>query len=248
MVIGVALVVGAAAYAFSAGQPEQYQADAQLAYGRQLSPEFQVLGPSFGEADVDEELRIATEAARINSFDVAEAAALAAPDLGYDSGAVDALVTASPQRGSLLVSVTARASSPDRAVRLVDVYVDQYLRLLREQQQARARIVTRALQRRLDGLPAGDGEGLLGATLRNQISSVEVLRRAGSGEPQVIQAPRAGLAPAQPQTRRNVLFGLLFGLAVGIGLVALRSESRPGASIAADLRAALTRDEPDPRR
>jgi len=50
-------------------------------------------------------------------------------------------------------------------------------------------------------------------------------------------------APGGRELFTLVLFGLLFGLAVGIGLVALRSDTRPGAAIAADLRANL-RGEP----
>lgn len=233
LIVVVALLVGAAAFAFSESQDPQYQSRAQFGYGALLSPEIRILGGDFGEPDVEEDVRIATEAARANSFDVARATASAAPELGYTAGQIAANVQAAPTRGSLIVTLTATASSPERADRLAQAYADQYLELLRDRERSRARIVRRALQTRLGSLREGDREGVLGAALRNQISQVDVLGRVGSGSPQLIEDARASVTPAQPRTQRNVLFGLLFGLAVGVGLVALRSESRTRAAAAA---------------
>lgn len=229
----VALLVGGAAYAFSESQEPQYNSTARFAYGALLSPEIRVLGGDFGEPDVDEDIRIQTEAARLNSFDVARRTATSAPELGYSAGQIDSMVEAAPSRGSLIVALTATADGPEKADRLAQAYSDEYLELLRDRERSRTRTVRRVLEQRLDRLSEGDSEGPLGAALRNQISQVQVLGRVGSGSPQLVEAPRASGVPAEPRTQRNVLFGLLFGLAVGIGLVALRSESRARAANAA---------------
>jgi capsular polysaccharide biosynthesis protein len=232
LVVVVTLLVGAAALAFSEAQDPQYKATARFAYGSLLSPEVRILGGAFGEPDVDEEIRIATEAARVNSFDVARATANATPELGYTAGQIAARVQAAPTRGTLVVSLTATGSSAENADRLARAYADAYLQLLRDRERSRSGAVKRALRTRLNSLTQADQAGPLGAGIRNQLSQVDVLGRVGSGSPQLIESARASSAPAQPQTRRNVLFGLLFGLAVGVGLVALRSESRTRAAAA----------------
>lgn len=237
LVVLVAALVGGAAYAFSESQAQEYQAVTRLAYGEFLSPELRVLGPNFGEPSVDEETRIATAAAQVNSYDVALATAKDAPELGLGPRTIEALVNAEPVRGSLVVAVTATESMPEKANRLADAYVGSYRKLLRERERRGARQVERALERRLAGLPPGDKEGLRGAQLRDQISQLAVLGRVGTRSPQVIEKATASGSPAQPQTQRNVIFGVLFGLAVGIGLVALRSESRSRAAAAADRQA-----------
>lgn len=245
LVLIVALLVGAAAYAFSERQPEEFESAASLAYGRLLSPELLVLGPDFaGEPDIDDDVRLATETSRVNSFDVAAATERAVPELGYTAGQIAAMINATPVRGSLVVDITARAPSPKDAQRLAGAYARAYLRRVRDRERSGARRVERILRTRLDELPPGDREGVIGASLRNQISTLAVLSRVGSGSPQVIESPRATSVPAQPQTTRNVLFGLLFGLVVGVGLVALRPDSRTRAAAAYRRVSTMARSEP----
>lgn len=233
LVVFVALLVGGAAYAFSVSQPQEYQATTEFAYGQLLTPELQVLGSGFGEPDIDEDVRIATEAARVNSFDVAEATARAAPELGYSANQIAARVDASPDRGTLVVVLTATANSPEAAERLASAYSNQYLKLVRSGDRRRAMDVEDALRQRLRDLPIGDREGVIGAQLRDQISAVDLLTSVGGGSPAIIEGARASSAPANPQTTRNVLFGLLFGVAVGVGLVALRTETKGRATVTA---------------
>jgi uncharacterized protein involved in exopolysaccharide biosynthesis len=59
---------------------------------------------------------------------------------------------------------------------------------------------------------------------------VGVLKRVGTGSPEVIESARASSVASEPQTLRNVLFGVIFGLLVGVGLVALRAQSRSRAA------------------
>ncbi len=232
LVVLVALLVGAAAYVFSQNQPEEYRSQTSFAFGPLLSPEFQVIGGA-GEPDLDDDVRIATEASLINSFDIAEATARRAPELGMSAGEIAGRVSATPDRGSLVVLLIARASSPRLAERLANAYAGQYIARKRAREKRRAAIAKRALETRLESLPRGDRRGPVGAGIRDQISTLDVLLRVGSGVPQRVEAARASSVPAQPQTQRNVLFGLLFGIAVGVGLVALRTESRARAATSA---------------
>jgi len=226
LIVAVGILGAAAAFAFSESQERQYTATTQLGYGRLLSPELQVLGADFNEPDVDEDVRIATEAERLESFDVAVATATAEPQLDLTAGEIAGLTDAEPQRGTLVLALTAKSSSPQLAADLADGYARQYLRRIRSREQRRALLIEQVLQTRLRRLDEEVRAGPIGAALRNQVSAVNVLQEVGSGSPQIVERARASGLPVQPQTTRNVLFGLLFGLAVGIGLVALRSEGR----------------------
>lgn len=251
LVVVIALLAAGAAYAFSESQERVYESITQFAYGGLLSPERRILGANFGEPAVDEDIGIATQAAQVNSFDISRRTARAAPGLGYSASEIDARVNAQPARGSLVVVLTARGRSREEADRLGSAYAKAYLGFLRGREKARAGEIEQVLQRRLDRLPDLAKEGLVGATVREQLSTVRVLKQVGSGSAQVIEGARSSEAPTEPQTTRNVLFGLLFGLAAGIGLVALRKETIARGTAAARRRAArlATGDAgPEPQR
>lgn len=239
LVVVIAALVGAAAYALSERQDVQYEASTRVQFGSLLSPEVGILGGGFGAGDVDEEVRIATEAVGVNSFDVAQRAAQDVPELGLNAGQIASAVTAEATRGTLIVLVRATASTPQQADRLASAYTEAYLARRRERERRRAAIAEQALQRRLSALSSDDRKGVIGASIRNQIGAVGVLKRVGSGTAQEIEGAHGAASPAEAKTRRNVLFGLLFGLAVGIGLVALRSESRARRAAGADRGAVL---------
>jgi capsular polysaccharide biosynthesis protein len=226
LVVFLAAVAGAAAIAFSNSQPKEYAAASALGFGRLASPELQLLGPGFSEPQIDETVEINTDAAEVNSFDVAVATAQAAPDLRYTPGQVAGKVHATGNRDTLIVTVSATSSTPERAARLANVYTRQYLKLRRASERERATTVKRALRAQYSTLTRREKATGRGGGLLAQINTVEVLRRVGSGEPRIIETARPSAAPASPNTSRNLLFGVLFGLAVGIGLVALRAETK----------------------
>jgi capsular polysaccharide biosynthesis protein len=233
LVVVVAAAAGAAALAFSNSQPKEYAADVQFAFSRLAAPEYQLLGPGYSEPQGDENVRIQTEAADVKSFDVAQRTAKAAPDLGYTAGQVAGHVAVGPVRDTLTVTITAKSSTPQRAARLANVYSQQYIKLRRARERAQAKTIEKALKAQFNTLShhekvTGRGGGLLA-----QINLVDTLRRVGSGEPQIIEGARASFAPASPNTVKNVLFGVVFGLVVGIGLVALRVETKNRSSSAA---------------
>ena len=233
LVLCVTAFAGGAAIAFSDAQPREYSSAMRFSFGRLLSPELQVLGSNFADPVPDAAIRLQTEAATVASFDVARATAAAAPDLGYSAGQVAAHIDVQPIRDTLVVAIAAHSSTPERAARLAGVYGEQFLRLRREGDRRRAAVVQQALKAELASLSRREELGLKGGALRDQLGTVAVLRRVGTGSPQVIERPRTSGAPSSPDTTRNVLFGILFGLALGVGMVALRAESRSRAAGAA---------------
>jgi capsular polysaccharide biosynthesis protein len=242
LVLILAVFAGALGYAYSSSQPKRYSADMKLEYSRLVSPDLQLLGGGYSEPQIDENIRIATEAAEVSSFDVAEATAKAHPDLG-SANQIAGNINVAPVRDTLTVVVTAHGSTPDRAARLARNYGDSYVAIHNDRIKRRAAAAQRVLEARYAALNQQDKAAVPGANLRFQINTLQVLRRLGAGEPQIIEAPRASSVSSSPNTPRNVIFGLLFGLVVGIGLVALRAESPARAAAAAARRAsAATRE------
>jgi uncharacterized protein involved in exopolysaccharide biosynthesis len=232
VVVVVTAIAGVAAYAFSKQQAKTYTAISQLGYGRSLTPELQSLGPAFAEPTIDAET-MATEASRVKSFDVAIATAQGSPQLHLTAPQVAGRTDVSQPHDTHTVVVTATGSTPLDAALLGNAYVNAYVAMQRARQRKRAGEVQRALQYRLAHISRRSALGPLGATLRDEISLTGLIKRVQSGGPQVIERAHAAGAPSQPQTQRNVLFGVLFGLVAGIGLVALRSETRARSSVAA---------------
>jgi|SRR2546421_1790667 len=237
LVLILTIFAGAAALAYSNSQPKKYSADMRLEFGRLVTPDIQLLGGGFSEPQMDENIRIQTEAQEVRSFDVAEAAAKAHPDLG-SANAIAGAINVAAIRDTLTVIISAQASSPHRAARVASAYGDAYLALHQALVRKHAAATERALQIRYNEMTQGDKANVPGANIRFQMNTLDVLRRLGSGQPQTIERARATNITSSPNTARDVGFGILFGLVVGIGLVALRSESPARAAAAAARRAA----------
>lgn len=242
LVIIVALLAALAGLAFSASQQKEYSSQLRLSFARFQSPEIQVLGPAFAPPQVDENVRIQTEADDVSSYDVAVATSKANPRLGTPS-AVASAVSVGPIRDTLVVTVAARASTARLAAQIANTYGEAYLALRKKREANQAKAAEAVLKRRYDNLPAAEKRGIQGGGLRDQINQLEVMRGVGTGNPQIILHARPSAAPASPDTTRNVVFGLLFGLVVGIGLVALRTESPARAAEAAARRASRFSEE-----
>jgi uncharacterized protein involved in exopolysaccharide biosynthesis len=227
LVIVVTLLVGGAAFAYSVSQEKQYESTMTIGIGRTLfSPEYSFFG--LVEPDVEEETRIETEAKVIESVEVAEATARANPRFGYTAGQIAGLVTTEPLRGTMLVRIRARGSSPIAAFLLTNAYGNTYLNMRAQEDRRRTREAARALEARLAQLAPSRARGALGDNIRAQIGALTVFQRTGTGAYRVVERARPSASAVQPQTRRNVTFGLLFGVVVGIGLVALRRDRRGG--------------------
>jgi len=242
LVVVLMIFAGAAALAYSGTQPKRYSAEMRLEFGRLVSPDLQLLGGGYSEPQMDENIRTATEASEVKSFDVAQATAKAAPDLGTP-GQIASSILVAPVRDTLTVVITAKESTPARAARLARVYGDQFIAIHNRRVEKRAGTTQKELERRYALLNVQEQRTVPGANLRFQINTLDVLRRSGTGEPQVIEEPRESASATSPNTAHNVLFGILFGLVVGIGLVALRAESPARAAAAAARRASTVARE-----
>jgi capsular polysaccharide biosynthesis protein len=230
LVAVIAALVGVAALWFSQSQPVRYEARTKLAFSADVRPELQVLGAPFVRPNIDPKLFTATTAQFVASQRVASDVARRRPDLRLTADQVAGRVTVAAITGTEVIQISATDDTRAGAEDLARSYEAAFIAWFQDRQRRRARAVQGVLRRRYELLsPTLRGTGT-GQTLREQMTALDVLASIGSGSPEVVEGAHASASPKQPQTRRNVIFGVLFGLAVGIGLVALRSElrKRPG--------------------
>lgn len=217
LVLGITLLCGAAAFAFSEGQEERFRATTRLSFDVTLRPDLLVTS-DFPNVEPWDDGPAQTNAGTVRSRDVAARTASA---LGVDADDVEDDVTVNVERGTAIVVISATAATRERAKTLAQTYRTQYKLLTQQRESARARTARERYERRLAEAGGEKATGSLAAGLRDRILALTALEAEGSGLPEVIEAAHATDDPAEPQTRRNVLFGLLFGFVLGVGLTAL---------------------------
>ncbi len=215
----VTFIVAAAAYAMSSQQAKQYSATAKLLFSPTPRIDLQVLGVNPGSPP-DATTQTATDQGLVASGDVADATASQLP--GYSSGEVSSHVAVVNERGTFIIDVTATAANAVQASTLANAYANAYLKVTQGQDAARASQARAALAGEYAHLSRADKAGQQGGALMAQMGQLGVIQRIGTGSPQLFQSAAPAGAPSAPQTTRNVLFGALFGLVLGIALVSLR--------------------------
>jgi capsular polysaccharide biosynthesis protein len=229
LVAVIAAAVGIGALFFSRSQPTEYQAATKISFSSALRPEVQVLGAPFVRPNIDQDVFTATSAQWMSSRHVARMLAAEQPGLGLTEDQIASRISVAPISGTEVVALRATGKSRRDAELLARSYTAMFEQWFEDRQMTRAKTVEDVLRTRYEGLSRVQRRSGTGSTIRDQISALEVLAKVGSGSPEVLEAAHASASPQQPQTRRNVIFGIVFGLAVGIGLVSLRSQLRPRA-------------------
>lgn len=217
LVVVIALLCGAAAYVFSESQEERYRATTRLSFDITLRPDL-IVSAEFPNVEPWDDGPAQTNALTVGSRDVAARTAAA---LRLDIDDVEDDVSVGVDRGTAIVRISATADTPAAAKTLAQTYRTQYKLMRAERESTRARSMRETFQRRLDEIGGDDATGSLAASLRDRIVALTALEREGTGLPEVVEAAHATDDPAEPQTRRNVLFGLLFGFVLAVGLTAL---------------------------
>jgi len=224
LVVLVALLVGLGAFVFSTAQDERFAATTQIRLGAS-APELNALGFPFAFDEADR--RAVNALLQVRSFDVARRTAAGLGGRGYTADLVAEQVTVGAERGGDVFTIRATAENPADAGFLAERYRQSFAELTRATVGARARRARDAVSAALDDLPRDPGLGGRADFLRRQRNALDILVETG-GVYEVVLPTRAATRPFSPTTNRNVLFGLLFGAILGVGLVALRGAVRSG--------------------
>lgn len=250
IILQAALLVPAAAVAFSLTQARLYQATAEVLLSRQ-NLAAALTGTPDATANLDADRLVETQASLARVPDVARGV-LRATHVEMTPEAFLAASSVSPKENADLRVFTVTDRVPERAERLATAYARQFTRY-------RAELDTRALTRarteveaRLDELSrAGDRKGELYRSLVDKQLQLSTLESLQTSNAYTVRRAEETVR-VQPRPVRNALLGLALGLVLGIGLAflweALDTRVRSSAEIGERLGLTLLAHVPPPPR
>jgi capsular exopolysaccharide synthesis family protein len=215
IILACTLAVPAVVYFYSARQPAQYQASAQV-YLSSQDLAGALTGISSGYVD---QARLADTAATLAHVRaVAQDAITSSHVEGVSAGALLGSTSIVPQTGADILTFTVRNHEPGLATLLANAYANAFRKYRGQLDSDAVRRARKELQGRLQGLEAsGQTRGPLATSLRDkdqQLATLEALQTSRS----YVVSTAEGAAKVSPQPRRNAMVGLLLGLVLGIGL------------------------------
>jgi len=233
IVVVITLIAAALAGAFSHAQKVHKVATASLVFG-QPRPDMQVVASGFSAGDQSSQLVPSTNAALVGSDDIARATA---GKLNMSPSEVRSSVSVSSVQSSQIVEVKASRPASAEAAQLANTYANEYVSRARAEQRGRALTVLQSLHAQLASArrvtttrnSLGVKSAAAADQLRSQIAAETALARVGSGSPAIASTASPTDVATAPRTTRNVVFGALFGLVLGIGIASLAGGRRePG--------------------
>src|SRR3954468_13123863 len=219
VVLICALLVPAAALAFSLSQEKQYSASASLLFrDPQLDQKFSgapVFPPSNDPA------REAATNAKLASLEVVAARTSKALHGQLAAGEITGKIAVEPAGQSDVVSITATDHDPVFAARLANTFAQQFIAFRRDADRSKIAAARQLVTDQLKRLSSTELAGPQGTALRQRSEQLQLLAALQTGNAELVQPANTPGAPSSPQTRRNVVFAALFGLIMGCGLAVL---------------------------
>jgi capsular polysaccharide biosynthesis protein len=230
IVIVITVIAAGLAYGFSHRQETRKVATASLVFG-QPRPELQVVAGNLSTGDQSSQMVPPTNAGLVSSDDIARATAA---KLGMNVKDVRADVSVSSQQSSEIVDIKASRPSAAEAAQLANTYAGVFVGRSQAEQRRRADTVRKELQKQLNAARSSSTtQNALGLSsssavesLRSQVAAETAIARLGTGSPSISQTASPTSTSTAPQTTRNVIFGALFGLVLGIGIASLAGGAR----------------------
>lgn len=204
-----AIAVPVVAFLVSSSKETLYTASATLLF------------QSDEESFEDPERRAATNEALAN---LPVVAVRAAKEMGEGTSPGELLGAISASSGDSVanvVDISATSPDPERAAELANGYANAYVGFRRETEQSKVQEAIRLVERKLEDLSEEERAGSRGAGLDEQLNELLVESALQTGEAELVQPASAPSSPSSPETKRNVIVGLIFGIALGFGLAAL---------------------------
>lgn len=216
------IVVPLIAFAVSSSQQRLYQASVTVLINEQ-NPTAAALNLTAAAASPPDRYA-ATQAALARAGIVAQRTVKAAKVPGRRAGELlaNSSVTVNPNADLLVFSVS--DPSPAAARKLALAYATQF-KVYRHRLDTQSLAVALAdVRRKLDAIAAsGDIASPLFRTLTDSYRSLQSLQTLQAAGPStLVVGPAGNVSLVQPKTRRNLILGILAGLALGIGLAFLR--------------------------
>ena len=215
IILACTLVVPAAAYFYSARQPAQYQASAQV-YLSSQDLAGALTGISTGYVD---QARLADTAASLAHVRaVAEDAIASSHVEGITAGSLLGSTSIVPQTGTDILTFTVSNHDPGLAERLANAYANAFTKYRGQLDSDAVRRARKEIQVQLEALEAGgQASSPLATSLRDKDQQLATLEALQTSRTYVISTAE-GAWKVSPQPRRDAMLALMLGLVFGIGL------------------------------
>lgn len=205
------------AYTFSASQPSEYSASAQLLF-RDPGLDQKLFGNAVFQPSIDPAREAETNLRLVDLQVVADRVAKRL-DTGLTGKAVrDKLQTAGQGRSDL-VSITATDVSPAFAAELANEFARTYIDFRREADRVRIREAQNLVKRELRNLPSGSEARRI--DLERRAEQLGILGSLQSGNAELVQSASVPTDPSAPRPGKSAALGGFFGLILGFGLAYL---------------------------
>src|SRR5947209_8629236 len=208
----------AAALAFSAVQPKEYTAKAVLLF---RDPQFdqKLFGSTFVPNSTDPSREAATNLELVSLETVAARTAQRIRVVTPDQ--VSAAVSPQSEGQADVVSIQATWGDPRFAATLANTFAQEYISFRRNADRAKIEQAQAPLKRQLGALSSADRNGPVGQALAQRLDQLSTLASVQTGNAELVQSARIPTGPSSPKLGLNAALGLIFGLLLGIALVAL---------------------------
>ena len=218
IVAAATLLVMATALVLSLLSEKQYDATADLLFGRQAQVDGLLGETSTYEAEPGRRLNTDVELIKLDSV-----AAAVRERLGLDTS-VDALlrkVSTETNDRSDLVKLVVRDTDPQRAAAIANGFADEYVDFRRRSARRNLDQAAELAQSRYDALSEADRASAQGEQLLARRRALEIDAALQTGGVEVVRRARAPEDPSRPRPKLSAATGLLLGLLLGIILALL---------------------------
>jgi receptor protein-tyrosine kinase len=225
IILVTTILAGAAAAALAFASNKDYESTAKLMFRQTIGTQLNAVGLIPQSSDADNLAQNATQL--VDSRRVAVASVPELRERGIDMSAdeVESDVAVTSDKTDDVVSITASASSAERAGTLAQVYAETAQRVALKDEQALASQTLENLRGQLAELPPDKRDSHLGTAnwLRTWIARMRVIEGGGNGSPQIIQP---GYVPTSKagNPAQIIILGVLLGAVLGGGLALLREQ------------------------
>jgi succinoglycan biosynthesis transport protein ExoP len=170
-------------------------------------------------------LRDPTREAATNGELVAlpEVAAKASEELNESISGAEFLesVEVTPSTSAETATVSATTTSPERSALIANAYGIAYINFRREAVRAQLQNAIEIAEEELANMSPGERDGPAGAGLEEQLHKLRLNQAIQTGGAELVQKAEPPTSPSSPNTKRNVIFGVILGALLGFALAAL---------------------------
>ena len=217
LIIGLTLVLGVAAFAYSIAQPKQYTATTSLKYEQQVN-----VADPLGSNYINP-LTVQQELAGVSSqlSDPALQARVARA-VGLQASDKQLTPTAAAIANSNVVTISATAKTPGRAAAIANGYAAAFIAVSKKAAQAQLITAETVVKQQLKAYtsPASQRSTQY-ILLAQQLQDLQIAAATATGDYLIVSPAVPPTSPSSPHPKRTAAIGLAAGLLLGIALAFL---------------------------